>query len=247
MLTLYHDWDAFCCIKVRFCLAEKALPWAGHVIDLQKLEQLQPDYLALNPNGVVPTLMHDGHIITESTVINEYLDEVFQDVRLTPEDPLERAHMRIWVKFQDDVLHPAVKMPTYQLMMRHAFAKLPREVVNQRIAAAPSKVQADKLRSSVGGAPADLSAVEAARQIMDKALTRMENRLTSVPWFAGRHFSLADIAVSPFIDRLEWLSYAGMWDDKPAIRDWIHRIKARPAYVAAMPGRSQRLPVPDPG
>ena len=76
MLTLYHDWDAFCCIKVRFCLAEKALPWAGHVIDLQKLEQLHPDYLALNPNGVVPTLMHDDHIITESTVINEYLDEV---------------------------------------------------------------------------------------------------------------------------------------------------------------------------
>jgi glutathione S-transferase len=246
MLTLYHDWDAFCCIKVRFCLAEKSIPWSGRIVDLQKLEQMHPDYLALNSNGVVPTLVHGDQIITESSVINEYLEEVFPQVRLAPIDPVERAQMRVWVKFEDDVLHPAVKLPTYQLMMRHAFAKLPRELVEQRIAAAPTKVQAEKLRSAVSGAPVDLGTIEAARQIMEKALTRMENRLSSVPWFAGEHFSLADIAVSPFIDRLEWLSYAGMWGGRPAIQDWISRIKSRPAYAMAMPERSQRLPLPDP-
>jgi hypothetical protein len=46
------------------------------------------------PNGVVPTLDHDGVPIYESTLINEYLDEVFQDVRLMPADPVERARAR---------------------------------------------------------------------------------------------------------------------------------------------------------
>ncbi len=244
MLTLYHDWDAFCCIKVRFCLAEKNLPWAGHVIDLQKLEQMHPQYLAINPNGVVPTLIHDGHTITESTVINEYLDEVFPLTSLVPSDPLERAQMRVWVKFEDDVLHPSVKMPTYQLMMRHAFARLPRELVAERIAAAPNAVQKEKLRKASDGAPVDAADVDAARKIMDQALAKMEARLSRASWFAGRTFSLADIAISPFIDRLEWLHYAGMWDARPAIQDWITRIKERPAYRLAMPHLEQRLPAP---
>ena len=77
---------------------------------------------------------------------------------------------------------------------------------------------------------------------MDRALARMEARLSIVPWFAGETFSLADIAIAPFIDRLEWLSYAGLWGRRPAISDWIARMKARPAYGLAMP--VQRLPVP---
>ncbi len=246
MLTLYHDWDAFCCIKVRFCLAEKGIRWQGEIVDLQKLDQLRPEYLALNPNGVVPTLIHDGSVITESTVINEYLDEVFPEVPLAPRNPVERAQMRIWVKFEDDVLHPSVKLPTYQLMMRHAFAKLPRELVEARIAAAPNKAQAEKLRSASSGAVVDAAAVAAAQEVMDRALARMEARLSIVPWFAGETFSLADIAISPFIDRLEWLSYAGLWGSRPAISSWIGRMKALPAYREAMPLQTQRLPAPRP-
>jgi len=48
-------------------------------------------------------------------------------------------------------------------------------------------------------------------------------------------------SVSPFIDRLEWLSYVGLWSDRPAVQDWIGRMKARPAYQRAMPGQTQRL------
>ncbi|MFM9883950.1 MAG: glutathione S-transferase family protein [Burkholderiales bacterium] len=245
MVILYHDWDAFCCIKVRFCMAEKNIPWTGHVVNLQQLDQLRPEYLALNANGVVPTLVHDDRVITESSVINEYLNEVFPGVSLVPADPFERALMRIWVKYADDVLHPVVKLPTYQLMMRHAFAKLPRDLVEERIARAPNKAQAEKLRASVGGAPADLDAVAAARQIMERALARIEARLDGCPWFAGEHFSLADIAISPFIDRLEWLGYMGMWSARAAIESWIRRMKDRPAYREAMPRKDQRLPVPN--
>lgn len=117
MLALFHDWDAFCCIKVRFCLAEKGVAWQGHHVDLQKIEQLKPEYLAINPKGVVPTIVHDGRVITESSVINEYVDEVFPGPSLVPADPYERANMRMWIKFEEDVLHPSVKGPTYELML----------------------------------------------------------------------------------------------------------------------------------
>lgn len=91
MLELYHDWWSFCSIKARLCLAEKGLAWQSRVIDLMKLEHTKPEYLRLNSNGVVPTLVHDGVPIHESTLINEYLDEVFPDIPLMPKDPVDRA------------------------------------------------------------------------------------------------------------------------------------------------------------
>ncbi len=95
MLELYHDWDAFCCIKVRFCLAEKRVPWTSRVVNLQRMEQLRPEFLALNPNGVVPVLVHDGQVLTESSFINEYIDEVFEGPRLVPINAAERHAMRV--------------------------------------------------------------------------------------------------------------------------------------------------------
>ena len=77
VLTLYHYWDSTCSMKVRFALAEKGLDYDGVFVDLLKFEQLQDAYLQINPNGVAPSLVHDGQSIVESTVINEYLEEVF--------------------------------------------------------------------------------------------------------------------------------------------------------------------------
>jgi glutathione S-transferase len=114
MLELYHDWRSFCSIKVRPCLAEKGLSWEGRFVDLIKLEHMTPQYLELHPNGVVTTLVHDGVPIYESMLINEYLDEVFQDVPLMPADPVERARARFWVKFEDDVLHPVIRPATFR-------------------------------------------------------------------------------------------------------------------------------------
>ena len=65
MLYLYHGTTSVCAIKVRLALAEKALPWQGEVLWLQRGDQYRPDYLKLNPNAVVPTLVHDGKAIIE--------------------------------------------------------------------------------------------------------------------------------------------------------------------------------------
>ncbi len=247
MLELYHDWDAFCCIKVRFCLAEKGVPWRGHHVDLQAMEQLKPDYLAVNPKGVVPTLFHDGRVITESSVINEYVDEVFPGPKLVPVDPYERASMRIWVKFEEDVLHPSVKGPTYELMLRRALSQMPRHLVEERIRHATSTEQAARLlRAATAETAPNLSEVEMAVATMRRALDTMEERLKQAPWFGGREFSLADISAAPWIDRLEELNFAQLWSGKPAMQDWIGRIKKRKGFQEAMPTPAQRIPSPLP-
>jgi glutathione S-transferase len=107
MLELYHNNILVCAQKVRIVLAEKDLPWTNHHLSLAKGEQLTAAFKRMNPRAVVPVLVHDGNIIVESSVICTYLDEVFPDPPLMPKSPIERATMRLWCKWPDDILHTA--------------------------------------------------------------------------------------------------------------------------------------------
>jgi glutathione S-transferase len=240
MLELYHDWRSFCSIKVRLCLAEKKLPWESRFVDLMKLEHTTPEYLKLNPNGVVPTLVHDGVPIHESTLINEYLEEVFPEVALMPEDPVERARARFWVKYEDDVLHPAIRPATFAMMMAPELAARSDAELADMVEAHPNKQRAEELVRAARS-PVDEAKVEAARQTMRTALDRIEQRLNEAAWLGGSTYSLADVAAAPFIDRLEELNLSGLWETRPALKDWISRTKARPAYREAMPDNAQRF------
>ena len=93
MIELYHTNMSVCSQKVRFALAEKKLRWEDHHINLQAGEQLRPEYLKLNPNAVVPTLVDNGTVIIESTVINEYLDDAYLEPSLRPADSIARSRM----------------------------------------------------------------------------------------------------------------------------------------------------------
>ncbi len=64
-LVLYHGMASTCSKKVRLALYEKNIAFESHLLDLQKFEQHTPDYLALNPNGVVPTLVYRGRPVIE--------------------------------------------------------------------------------------------------------------------------------------------------------------------------------------
>ncbi len=98
MLELYHNDMSVCAQKVRLALAEKGLEYQAHHLNLRAGDQKKPDYLALNPNGVVPTLVDDGTVFIESTVINEYIDDAFPEPPLMPGDPTGRARVRQWTK-----------------------------------------------------------------------------------------------------------------------------------------------------
>lgn len=240
VLELYHFRDSVCSFKVRLCLAEKGLTWADRHVDLLKFEHLQPAYLALNPNGVVPTLVHHGRAIIESSAINEYLDEVFPSPPLKPADPAARVDMRAWVKFEDDVLHPAVRPGTFNLMLKSVVRGLGEQELQEMVAAHPQpEVAQDWLRAATG--PVDEAAMDAARARLDAALTRLEERLARCRWLAGDTYSLADIAVAPMLDRMAFLGLSDLWRDKPGIAGWFERMQARPAFGQAAPAPQHRM------
>lgn len=240
-LELYHYWDSVCSYKVRMCLEEKGLAWSSTHVDLLKFEHLQPGYLALNPNGVVPTLVHGDRVINESSVINEYLDEVFPAVPLVPRDPFWRARMRIWVKYEDDVIHPSVRPGTFNLMIKSVVAGMSDTALADFVAAHPKpEVAADWVKAA--REPVDRAAVAKASDKLAAALGRMEAALAQSEWLAGDTFSLADIAIAPMIERMQVLALAGLWRDMPNVGRWIAAVSARPSYLQAAP--QQRMPGP---
>jgi glutathione S-transferase len=115
-LELYGAPQSTCSQRVRFVLNAKGLAFEEHKLDLFSGDQLKPDYLKLNPNGLVPTLLHDGAPVIDSSVIMEYLEEVFPAGRtFVPADPLSRARMRALIRFIDELPTPAVRVPSYNL------------------------------------------------------------------------------------------------------------------------------------
>src|ERR1700680_20480 len=118
MLHLHHAEPVANSMKSLLCLKEKGLDFVSHYVDLLRFEQHRDDFVKLNPSGQVPVLVHDGAVITESTVINEYLDEVFPEPPLHSDDPVARARMRVWSKFVDEYFCPALSMIGWHHMVR---------------------------------------------------------------------------------------------------------------------------------
>ena len=121
MLVLYHTSHSTCSQKVRLVLHEKDVEFDEVRIDLAKKEQLKPDYLTLNPNGVVPTLVDDGVPIVESSVICEYLDEKYPQNPLVPSDIVERARMRAWMHYIEEVAVGAIRVPSFNRAFLYRF------------------------------------------------------------------------------------------------------------------------------
>ena len=113
MLHLYQGSTSVCSVKVRLVLVEKGLAFDGKTLDLQRGDQHRPDYAKLSPNEVVPTLIHNGKVIIESTLIIEYLDEAFPEPRLMPSEPYARVIARLFMKKIDDYLHSACSTITF--------------------------------------------------------------------------------------------------------------------------------------
>lgn len=90
-VVLYDYWRSSAAYRVRIALNLKGIVYRAVPIDLVAAEQSGPDYRALNPQGLVPALGVDGHLLTQSLAIVEYLDAVYPEPRLIPADPLARA------------------------------------------------------------------------------------------------------------------------------------------------------------
>jgi glutathione S-transferase len=233
MLYLYHGTTSVCSVKVRLALEEKGLAWTGEVLDLQRGDQHRPDYAKLNPNEVVPTLVHDGKTVIESTLIIEYLDDAFPPPPLMPADAYGRAMARLWMKRIDDYLHAACSTVTFATANRKVLLRKTPEELEAHLERVPDPAYRERQRLAVAHGLSAPHVAQAVRHY-DKYLGEMEAALGRSPFLAGENYSLADAAATPYVNRAEMLGMEGLWHARPRVAAWLDRMRRRPSFEAAV-------------
>ncbi len=231
MLELYNAAHSTCSQKVRICLAEKELAFKDIRLNLATNEHLAPDYLTLNPNGVVPTLVDGGRVVIDSSVICEYLDEVHPGNPLTPKDPVERARMRAWMRYLEEVPTAAVRVPSFNMAFLPRYQGLDDDGFHATQSdIRPIRKHFYRRMSRKGFSRED---VEASLEQLGRTYARMDAALANGPWLLGAQYTLADVIVAPLIDRMADLGQADLWEKRyPRVTGWYERMKARPAFQA---------------
>ena len=243
MLTLYTFHNSICTQNVFITLAEKDLPYDEHLINLFAAEQFDPAYLKLNPKGVVPTLVHDGRAIPESSLICEYIDEMWPDAGsggpLIPDDPFLKSRMRQFSKLVDEAIFEATRELSFSAMFREKMKAMPAEQRERRFANVgdPNKRARFMSTYELG---VDSPYVFQAIGNWEKAFKALDASLTEFggPWLLGDMFTLADVNMIPYLWRIEYLNLIDIWlDDRPEVAEWWERAKARPSAQDCIPGR----------
>lgn len=239
MLALYHFGPVANSLTPLLCVIEKGLEFDDRFLSSRRWEHHTPEFQAVNPQGTVPVLVHDGRVVTESTVINEYLDEVFPAMPLRPSDAWKRAQMRIWTKYVDEYFCPALTVlgahgatpfasSIDKAEMRKLLDRMPNAEIRRKWETVSDKgfsdVQLDEARTRLG-----------------RVIARMEKQFADGRrWILGDEYSLADIklySMAPGLPRM--LSEMCNETVSPNLCGWLDRMEARPA-VQAMYAREYR-------
>ena len=234
-LELYHFAFSTCSQKVRLVLAEKGLDFVSREVDLMSGAQHDPEYVKLNPKHVVPTLVHEGRVLVESSLINQYLDDAFPDPPLRPRAPFARYVVDHWIKYVDERLHPAAPVVTFALGPRRALLQQPAEVREANIEAMPDP-RARAIRRSVLEHGVAAPEFAGAFAIFLDSIDGMERDLGEHAWFSGERFGLADATLLPYVLRLEHLGMDPLLEAaaRPRLADWLGRVKSLPSYATAV-------------
>ena len=213
MLRLYHVPLSPFCRKVRLVLAEKKMD--VELIEERYWEQ-STEFLRRNPAGKVPILRHEGALLTESTPICEYIEELNPEPSLIPKDAKARYEMRRLVSWFDEKFHHEV---TSNLLY---------ERVNKKV--------------SGQGFPDSKNIKEGARKIkyhLDYMAWLLEHRR----WLAGDTMTLADFAAAAHLSSLDYISDVD-WNRSSVVKDWYAKIKSRPAFRNILSDQMSGFPPP---
>jgi glutathione S-transferase len=229
-LHLYHASISNCSQKVRLCLDEKSLVWESHEVNLRASEHLAPEFLSINPRGVVPVLVDDGIVVNESNDIIQYIEEKFPDPPLSPTSSADALKMRTWLELWDET-QPAIKTLTHAGKigeLRRAAGRLPLEVKMAEENGLDNDHLYDFLKEL--SSPAGLSS---ARK--DEALAwaahvsaRLEHHLADHAWLSGPDMTLADLAWSIDVHRFLFLNID--MSAYSSILRWYSAISNRPSF-----------------
>lgn len=231
MMKLFHLHHSICSQKVRFCLEEKGLAFESRIVNLSNFEHLEPWYLEINPNGVIPALVVDGEPIVESTVICEFLDELMPEPKLTPETAIGRAHMREWLRYIDEVPSMAVRVPSFQDVLLPGYRAMEKDAFDDAVRRMSNRRAFFRRMGQTGFPQEDY---DDAVRLLGETVIRMDKALTRGAWLVGELFTVADICMAPVVQRMEELGFATLWAERPAVADWLDRIRARPAWDRAL-------------
>ncbi len=232
MLTLYHGRGSVCSIKARLALAEKDVSFDSRLLMLRG-DQFDSAYMKLNPNAVVPTLVHDGNVVIESTVIMHYVDEAFSGPSLMPSGGLARSKVRMMTKLMDEHVHVACMTMTFATAYRAQLAGMPPHELEAALAKSPDKRRSE-IKRQVAAHGLEAAPVVEALTVQEQLLDRIDAAMQDGPYIAGVDWSLADAAATPYVWRLDKLKLARMWDRRPGVAAWYERIRARPSFKTAV-------------
>jgi glutathione S-transferase len=243
MLVLYHAGRTQASVKVRLTLREKGLSYESRYLSIVAQDHLTPEYLAINPDAQVPTLIHDGTVITETTVINEYLDDAFLDPPLRPARAHERARMRRWGQIVDEHLFHAMATLGWHFGVGPLLrARDPREIERSLMRLRlPSKRQ-KWLKATRSGFSDD--EINEARGTISYGIALMEQALAKSAYLAGETYTLADINVYSSVQRMpRWAPDLMNEQASPRTFDWLERLQQRPAVKAMLADLTEAPPL----
>ena len=229
---LYHFGASTCSQKVRQVFAEKGVEFESRAVNLLAAEQHAPEYVKLNPDHQVPTLVVGKEILLESTLICEFIDDHYDGAPLRPEDSIERYRAAAIIRFVDTRIHGKVSgVPTHGILTRGMLSGRTDAEIDAYLAAIPD-LDERALRTSLIRNGVHAPAMREALLVLARFARRADAALAHGDWFAGKAFGIADAGVLPYLDRLAALGLGGLWDGG-RVGDWLARCRARSSYVEA--------------
>ena len=233
MLELLGGPTSTCCCKVHLTGFEKGLKVIEREVNVHKHGNLTPNYIAMNRDGMVPTLLHEGVVVVESSVIMRYLDRRFPEPSLTPSDPIAAMRMDLLMKDLDEKFHSAIAFVSFSESSRGVDGELTdaAKIRFKSFDDIPEPKRREHRRQSVlNGLLSDDG--RCACGFLETMIKDIDAALELGPYLAGDSYSLADAALTPYVHRLWLLGCDELWSkDRPRVGVWYERIKARPSFA----------------
>ncbi|MDX1404332.1 MAG: glutathione S-transferase family protein [Woeseiaceae bacterium] len=229
--------------KPIIALLEKGVDFESRYTDLLNFDQHKPEYVAINPNGTIPVLVHGDVVLAESTEMGEYIDAAFPGPPLRPDDPIERWRMRWWGKFLDGYFGPSLSMVGWSVFIGPAVRDKDPEELKRNIERIPLKERRDAWKMAIYNTFTEEALAESLRRVIH-GYGVIEAALGERPYFAGDRYTLADVNAFCMLYAAPLMSAEHINEDKtPNVFDWLRRVYARPAVAEAF--KLGRTPMAD--
>lgn len=233
MLELYH-WEPNAeSAKVMICLKEKGIEFTSRYVDILELEQYSDEFLAVNPAGQVPVLVHDGNILTDSTLITEYIEEAFPEPVLALHDAKGWYETLCWGKYVEYNLDTSVSTLGWYEVMAAKIKQRDQDKLRAAVDRIPVQERKAAWLAAIGDDRNEQQLDDSRRKI-GLAVNRIEETLSDSGWLQGDVYSIIDIDAFSLVRTLPRLVPDMVNPDStPRIMGWLDRINERPAVKEA--------------